>query len=121
MRAACQFSACTSGETPCLAHGGDVIQYRVTDTIEDGAAADKRRASALRALYHDVQPDAAVDKIQARIADLIAQRGRLIPHHQDCVNEQDWHGAWDGAVYIANIECEITGLKFALKALGVEP
>ena len=74
---------------------------------------------AVSQLIDDIEARVAI--IKGRVADLERQRANLLPHHQDCVNEQDWHGAWDGAVYIANIECEITGLKFALKALGGEP
>jgi hypothetical protein len=41
-------------------------------------------------------------------------------HTANCVREEDWHASWDGHIGVAELELEIKGLEFALRALEAE-
>lgn len=63
----------------------------------------------------------AEELIRERIADLRGIHANYLAYQRDRVSERDHHGAWDVAINLSETECEIAGLEFALKALGVEP
>ena len=67
-----------------------------------------------------MEPNAAT-VIRDRIAELRRIHANYIAYQADRVAKKDHHGAWDVAVNLSETECEIAGLEFALRALGVEP
>lgn len=53
------------------------------------------------------------ERLTGRINDLEAQRANYLAYQSDRVKEHDHHGAWDAAINLSEVECEIAGLRFA--------
>ena len=60
----------------------------------------------------------ASETIRHRINELNAIHSTYAAYQQHRVNERDHHGAWDVAINLAETEAEISGLSFALEAIG---
>lgn len=59
----------------------------------------------------------AVDKIRGRLVELRRIHRSYRAYQRDRVRERDHHGAWDVAVNLSETECEMAGLRFALRAM----
>lgn len=60
-----------------------------------------------------------VTRIRERIEKLRRQHANYAAYQADRVRERDHHGAWDVAINLSETECEIAGLEYALRELGV--
>lgn len=82
-------------------------------------AAAQYNAPAQPAPASPPKPSAAAE-IVARLEDLRLQHRNYLAYQQDRVRERDHHGAWDVAINLSEVECEMAGLEFALKAIEAE-
>lgn len=62
--------------------------------------------------------EGASSVIRGRIENLRFQRTNYLAYQKDRISERDHHGAWDVAINLSEVECEIAGLEFALVAMG---
>lgn len=70
-------------------------------------------------LSPDGQLTYAMGMVMARIEALEKVHASYLIYQEQRILERDHHGAWDVAVNLSETECEMDGLKFALRALGV--
>ena len=62
----------------------------------------------------------AEEKVRARIAFLESVRDNYRGYLQVRIADDDWHGAWDASVNIAETNAQIEGLEYALRAFASE-
>lgn len=61
--------------------------------------------------------ETAATAIRARLRELRAVHASYRRYQRYRVRERDHHGAWDVAVNLSETECEMSGLRFALRAI----
>lgn len=67
-----------------------------------------------------VPASSPITVIRERVEALQRIHANYLAYQADRVRERDHHGAWDVAINLSETECEIAGLEFALRAIGVE-
>ena len=60
-------------------------------------------------------------RIRGRLTRLAKVHRSYRIYQRERIRERDHHGAWDVAVNLSETECEMDGLRFALKALRGAP
>ena len=97
------------------------LESLATTMVAQDPLAELRTAVAdLKKKIADLRDQAIVakHKVDLRIEALDRQWKNYVAYQQDRVNERDHHGAWDVAIHLSEVECEIAGLKFALEAMA---